>query len=167
MLTPKHKYYNISIGWTTHLTDVAVSPFAGPTPGPAIPVSCDPLELFRAFFDDTLIGLIVTETNRYAKLCLESQDLHATRNGHLPYLNCFRTRTLGFCTFSLFTHQLLHRCCVPLNGSTMRMPVAWFGGIARGFLIPSSTSSCHSEGSIKPCSITCWLRQCGETRRML
>ena len=53
MLTPKHKYYNISIGWTTHLMDVAVSPFAGPTPGPAIPVSCDPLELFSAFFDDT------------------------------------------------------------------------------------------------------------------
>ena len=60
------------------MTDVTVSPFAGPTPGPAIPVSCNPLELFPAFFDDTLIGLIVTETNRYAKLCLESQGKQAS-----------------------------------------------------------------------------------------
>ena len=49
-------------------SDMAISPFTGPTPGLAIPVSCDPLELFYAFFDDTLIGLIVTETNKYAKL---------------------------------------------------------------------------------------------------
>ena len=34
----------------------------------------------------------------------------------------------------------------------------------KGFLMTSTTSSCHSEGSIKPCSETSWLRQCGETR---
>ena len=61
-----------------YLSDVAVSPFAGPTPSPAIPVSCDSLELFSAFFDDTLIVLIVTEINRYAKLCLESQGKQST-----------------------------------------------------------------------------------------
>ena len=64
-----------------------VSPFAGPTPGPAIPVSCDPLELFSAFFDDTLIGLIVTETNKYAKLCLESQVLDRGGDTSLPRLS--------------------------------------------------------------------------------
>ena len=60
------------------MSDVAISPFTSPTPGPAIPVSCDPLELFSAFFDDTLIGLIVTETNKYAKLCLESEGKQST-----------------------------------------------------------------------------------------
>ena len=59
-------------------SDMAISPFIGPTLGPAIPVSCDPLELFSAFFDDTLIGLIVTETNKYAKLCLESEGKQST-----------------------------------------------------------------------------------------
>jgi len=57
---------------------VTISPFTGPTPGPAIPVSRDPLELFSAFFDDTLIDLIVTETNKYAKLCLESEGKQST-----------------------------------------------------------------------------------------
>ena len=37
--------------------------------GPAVPICSDPVELFSLFFDDHVIGLIVTETNRYAALC--------------------------------------------------------------------------------------------------
>ena len=51
--------------------------------------------------------------------------------------------------------------------STTCTPVARFGGIARGFPMPSSTSSSHREGNIEPCSVISWLQQCEETRRKL
>ena len=35
--------------------------------GPQVSLSSDPLGLFSLFFDDTLVDLIVKETNRYAK----------------------------------------------------------------------------------------------------
>ena len=57
---------------------MAICPFIDPTLGPAISVGCDPLELFSALFDNTLIGLIVTETNTYAKLWLKSEGKQST-----------------------------------------------------------------------------------------
>ena len=67
-----------SIGLSTHLSDMAICPFIDSTLGPAISVGCDPLELFSAVFDDTLIGLIVTETNKYAKLWLKIEGKQST-----------------------------------------------------------------------------------------
>ena len=52
--------------------------FIGPTPGPTTPLSDDPMEIFSLFFDSTLVGLIVTETNKYAKLCLETEGKQTT-----------------------------------------------------------------------------------------
>ena len=49
--------------------------FTRPEPDPAIPVSCNPLELFSS---TTLIGLIVTKMNKFAKLCLESEGKQST-----------------------------------------------------------------------------------------
>ena len=40
--------------------------------------------------------------------------------------------------------------------NTTCMHVAQFGGIAKGSLMPSSTSSCHREGNTKRCSETSW-----------
>ena len=39
--------------------------------GPKVPLPSDPLVLFSLFFDDTLMNLIVTETNRYAEQTLQ------------------------------------------------------------------------------------------------
>ena len=39
--------------------------------GPRVPLPSDPLGLFSLFFDDTLMNLIVTETNRYAEQTLQ------------------------------------------------------------------------------------------------
>ncbi len=41
-------------------------------PGPLVDVD-DPCQLFNSFMTDDLIEMIVTETNRYAAICLESQ----------------------------------------------------------------------------------------------
>ena len=45
-----------------------MEPFSGVS-GPAVPISCDPEQMFSLFFDDQVIHLIVTETNRYAAQC--------------------------------------------------------------------------------------------------
>lgn len=57
------------IGWTMDVSPVTVAPFTGET-GPAVSISSDPRELFSLFLDDTVVDLIVTETNRYAEQCL-------------------------------------------------------------------------------------------------
>ena len=51
------------------VSPVTVAPFTGET-GPAVSISSDPRELFSLLLDDTVVGLIVTETNRYAEQCL-------------------------------------------------------------------------------------------------
>ena len=43
-------------------------------PGPQVPLPSDPLGLFSLFFDDTLVDLIVEETNKYAELTLRGTD---------------------------------------------------------------------------------------------
>ena len=42
--------------------------------GPQVPLPSDPLGLFSLFFDDTLVDLIVKETNRYAEQTLQGTD---------------------------------------------------------------------------------------------
>ena len=46
-----------------------MTPFTGEM-GTAVSISSDPRELFSLFLDDGDVGLIVTETNRYAEQCL-------------------------------------------------------------------------------------------------
>ncbi len=46
--------------------------FSG-SPGPAIPLGSDPLQLFSLFFDDNVINLIVREANRYASTIPSTQ----------------------------------------------------------------------------------------------
>ena len=43
-------------------------------PGPRVRLPSDPLGLFSLFFDDTLVDLIVEETNKYAELSLQGTD---------------------------------------------------------------------------------------------
>ena len=52
---------------------VAVTPCSEPA-GPQVPLPSDPLGLFSLFFDDTLVDLIVKETNRYAEQTLQGTD---------------------------------------------------------------------------------------------
>ena len=47
---------------------MTVESFSG-TPGPAVPLSHEPVKLFSLFFDEQVIDLIVKETNRYASQC--------------------------------------------------------------------------------------------------
>ena len=56
--------------WSGIDSDVHVNPFTNPV-GPAIIIQDN---LFLEFFSNELISLIVTETNRYAKQCLESRQ---------------------------------------------------------------------------------------------
>ena len=51
------------------LNPVITVPYTAET-GPAVPISSDPLQLFSLFFDDEVVGVVVTETNRYAQQCL-------------------------------------------------------------------------------------------------
>ena len=62
--------YSICLGWTMTSTPISVEPCTVEPPGPLIPVSRDPLEVFSWFFTDDLLSLIVRETNRYAAQCL-------------------------------------------------------------------------------------------------
>ena len=43
-------------------------------PGPKVPLPSDPLGLFSLFFDNTLVDLIVEETNRYAEQTLQGTN---------------------------------------------------------------------------------------------
>ena len=56
--------------WSSIDSDVHVNPFTTPV-GPTIIIQDN---LFLEFFSNELISLIVTETNRYAKQCLESRQ---------------------------------------------------------------------------------------------
>ena len=56
--------------WSSIDSDVHVNPFTNPV-GPTIIIQDN---LFLEFFSNELISLIVTETNRYAKQCLESRQ---------------------------------------------------------------------------------------------
>ena len=47
--------------------------FIGET-GPAVPISSDPMELFSLFFDDEVVGHIITETNTYDQQCLANSS---------------------------------------------------------------------------------------------
>ena len=49
-------------------------------PGPQVPLPHDPLGLFSLFFYDTLLSLIVEETNRYAEQCLRGKDKQWSTN---------------------------------------------------------------------------------------
>jgi len=51
---------------------VVVSEFSG-SPGPAVSIGNDPLQLFSLFFTDDLISSIVRETNHYASTVLAEQ----------------------------------------------------------------------------------------------
>ena len=68
----------ISTEWSAAVSNTTDASFIGPTPGPTTPLSSDPMDIFSLFFDSTLVELIVTETNTYAKLCLESEGKQTT-----------------------------------------------------------------------------------------
>ena len=55
--------------WSAQAMPVVVTPCTGQA-GPRVPLPHDPLGIFSLYFDDSLVSLIVTETNRYAKQCL-------------------------------------------------------------------------------------------------
>ena len=48
--------------------------------GPRVPLPHDPLGLFSLFFDDSLISLVVEETNRYAEQALSGKDKEWSTN---------------------------------------------------------------------------------------
>ena len=68
-------YYKIYfiVEWSKDASPVAVTPCNEPA-GPQVPLPSDPLGLFSLFFDDTLVDLIVKETNRYAEQTLQGTD---------------------------------------------------------------------------------------------
>ena len=55
--------------WSTQAHPVVVTPCTEQA-GPRVPLPHDPLGLFSLFFDDSLVSLIVEETNRYAEQVL-------------------------------------------------------------------------------------------------
>ena len=55
--------------WSIQAAPVVVTPCSEQA-GPKVPLPHDPLGLFSLFFDDTLVSMIVHETNRYAEQCL-------------------------------------------------------------------------------------------------
>ena len=61
------------IAWSSDASPVVVIPCTEQS-GPRVPLPSDPLGLFSLFFDDTLVDLIVEETNKYAELSLQGTD---------------------------------------------------------------------------------------------
>ena len=61
-------------------------------PGPLVDVD-DPCQLFNSFMTDDLIEMIVTETNRYAAICLESESKSSVWTTSVDEIRAF----LGFC----------------------------------------------------------------------
>ena len=68
-------YYKVFfiLDWSTDASPVVVTPCSEPA-GPRVQLPSDPLGLFSLFFDDTLVDLIVEETNRYAEQTLQGTD---------------------------------------------------------------------------------------------
>ena len=64
-------------GWTMTPSPVTVEPCTMPA-GPQVPSSRDPLEMFSYFFDDTLLGTIVHETNLFAAQSLAAANSNTT-----------------------------------------------------------------------------------------
>ena len=65
--------------WASQATPVVVTPWSEQA-GPRVPLPHDPLSLFSLFFDDSLVGLIVEETNRYAEECLRGTNKQWSTN---------------------------------------------------------------------------------------
>ena len=61
-----HYYKIFIIDWSKDASPVVVIPCSEQA-GPRVQLPSDPLGLFSLFFDDTLVDLIVEETNRYAE----------------------------------------------------------------------------------------------------
>ena len=59
--------YLLIVDWSKDASPVVVTEPAGPR----VQLPSDPLGLFSLFFDDTLVDLIVEETNRYAEQTLQ------------------------------------------------------------------------------------------------
>ena len=68
-------YYKIYfiVEWSKDASPVVVTPCSEQA-GPRVQLPSDPLGLFSLFFDDTLVDLIVEETNRYAEQTLQGTD---------------------------------------------------------------------------------------------
>ena len=60
--------------------------------GPQVPSSRDPLEMFTHFFDDTLLGMIVHETNLFAAQSLAAANSNTTWETSIEELRAY----LGF-----------------------------------------------------------------------
>ena len=70
---------------------VTVEPCTMPV-GPQVPSSRDPLEMFSHFFDDTLLGMIVHETNLFAAQSLAAANSNTTWETSIEELRAY----LGF-----------------------------------------------------------------------
>ena len=55
------------INWSNNYMPVTVDSFTESV-GPTVPVPSSPLEAFMLYFTQSLLQLIVDETNRYAKI---------------------------------------------------------------------------------------------------
>ena len=65
--------------WSTQASPVTVAEWSQQA-GPQVPLPHDPLGLFSLFFDDSLISLIVDETNRYAEQSLRGTNKEWSTN---------------------------------------------------------------------------------------
>ena len=85
---PRDNYNNNNIvvtEWSTHATPIIVTPCTE-LAGPRVQLPHDPLGTFSLFFNNSLVGMIVEETNRYAEQCLRQRN-------HERYLYNFNVYT--------------------------------------------------------------------------
>ena len=82
---------HVLIGWSTSPSQVAVTEYTA-TVGPRVPTSRDPLEMFSQFFDEDLLTLIVTETNRFAAQSIAATNRTASWETDVSELKAY----LGF-----------------------------------------------------------------------
>ena len=73
------------IGWSTETKQIALPVFTE-SPGPTIPVSRSPIEMFKTFCSDDLIDNIVLETNRYHQQTSNSPDFETSAEEMNAYL---------------------------------------------------------------------------------
>ena len=70
IISLEYNVITILVAWSSDASPVFVSQCTD-HPGPRVQLPSDPLGLFSLFFDDTLVDLIVEETNKYAELKLQ------------------------------------------------------------------------------------------------
>ncbi len=127
--------------------------------GPNVPISPDPTELFLQLFTPELVEEIVTETNRYAALCLSTAH---NGEGPVPHWETYGDELKAYFGFSILMG--MNRLPDLYDYWSVDKVFQWHPG-SRGsdfsrynatFTLPTMTPLCNGEvqGSIKPQAIS-------------